>query len=75
MANRAKVRGRTGCQLVLPLPHVCEKHRGTLESAHAEPHGEKVARMSDERYKLLVEVDMLAREHPAFHSEPIYYNV
>ena len=40
-----------------------------------KPHGEKVARKSGERYKLLVEVDLLADGHPAFHPRPMYYNV
>src|SRR5947207_13346910 len=29
----------------------------------------------DERYKLLVEVDLLAHGHPAFRPRPMYYNV
>ena len=39
------------------------------------PHGEKVARNSDACCKPLVEVDLLAHTHPAFHPRLMYYNV
>jgi hypothetical protein len=49
---KTKSKGRTGCQLVLPLPRYCERQRETPEGAR-EPHGEKVTRYpKDMRYKL-----------------------
>src|SRR5579884_644382 len=40
-----KSKGRTGCQLVLPLPRVCIEPRETPGRRACEPHGEKVARI------------------------------
>jgi hypothetical protein len=39
------------------------------------PWGKGCTDTPDARYKLLVEVDLLAHVHPAFHPRPTYYNV
>ena len=39
------------------------------------PWGKGCTNYSDACYKLLVEVDMLAHIHPAFHPRLMYYNV
>jgi hypothetical protein len=46
-----------------------------LQEGRVQPHGEKAARNMDARYKPLVEVDMLAHGHPAYHPRLMYYNV
>ena len=51
------------------------KQRETLEGARADPMGKRLHEKLDERYKPLVEVDLLAHGHPAFHPRPMYYNV
>jgi hypothetical protein len=37
--------------------------------------GKRPHENSDARYKPLVEVDLLAHAHPAFHPRLMYYNV
>ena len=58
-----------------PLTTRMQKQRETLEGARANPMGKRLHDNPDERYKPLVEVDLLAHEHPAFRSRSMYYNV
>jgi hypothetical protein len=49
--------------------------RETPGGARADPMGKRSHGKVDVRYKLLVEVDLLAHAHPAIHPRPMYYNV
>src|SRR5947209_1008594 len=70
-----KSKERTGCQLVLPLPRIGHACAETPGGARTDPMGKRLYVNSDERCKPLVEVDLLAHEHPAFHPRLTYYNV
>jgi len=51
------------------------EHREAPGGARANPMGKRLRDNQMHATSLLVEVDLLAREHPAFHPRPMYYNV
>jgi len=57
-----------------PTAHM-QRAYARLQVAHVQTPWGKGRTPSDMRYKPLVEVDLLARAHPAFHPRPTYYNV
>ena len=70
-----KSKERTGCQLVLPLPRIRKMLMRRLQEVRVQtPWGQGCTYDSGERCKPLVEVDLLAHEHPAFHPRFTYYN-
>ena len=52
-----------------------KQQREALGGARADPMGKRSHENLDARYKLLVEVDLLAYVHPAIRPKPMYYNV
>jgi len=56
--------------LTAHMQRTCE----TLRSARVNPMGKRLHVSTNERYKPLVEVDLLARGHLALHPRSTYYN-
>src|SRR5581483_8223941 len=70
-----KVRGGRGASSSSPYHAYAFLLRVAPGGARADPMGKRSHENPDARYKLLVEVDLLAHAHPAFHPRLMYYNV
>ncbi len=73
--HSVKSKGRTGCQLVLPLPRCCKKQRETPGGARTNLMGKRLYRNQMHAASRSSRWIRLSREHPAFHPRPMYYNV
>ena len=75
LQHRIKVRGGRGASSSSPYRASAKSNAKLQEVRVQTPWGKGCTLNQMHATSLLVEVDLLAHEHPAFHPRPMYYNV